>query len=84
MRKFSRLLFLSDEVQDAKISKNSNRNIRDLVLGIIGLTVYGLQVYKDTSSTFEHISKPVDRKTKGVQKLSTLKKRTFFHLVTRN
>ena len=52
-----------------------------LVLGIIGLTVYGLQVYKDTSSTFEHISKPVDRKTKRRSETVNIEKREPFSIL---
>ena len=49
-----------------------------LVVGIIGLTIYGMQIYQETNATFNQISKSVDRKTDKREQRSALKSAIHF------
>lgn len=52
-----------------------------LVVGIIGLTIYGMQIYQETNATFNQISKSVDRKTDKRETAISIEERDPFSIL---
>ncbi|EJF49588.1 transcriptional regulator [Enterococcus sp. C1] len=52
-----------------------------LVVGIIGVTIYGMQVYQETNATFNQISHAVDRKTDKREEAISIEDRDPFSIL---
>ncbi|OTN76958.1 hypothetical protein A5886_002037 [Enterococcus sp. 8G7_MSG3316] len=51
------------------------------VLGVVGMTVYGMRVYEDTSKTFDQISQSVDRTTTKREEVVSIEDREPFSIL---